>query len=73
MAGKGGRSKHSKDKAKEYAAKKTSEQHTATRMVRDAMKSDNAAEVLEKNLKYNGNNDVRRFAESIARKKGLKS
>jgi hypothetical protein len=72
MAGKGGRSKHSKDKCKEYAAKLTSEKHTANRMVRSASKSDNALEVLEKNLNYNGNKDVRKFAESIARKKGLK-
>lgn len=69
MAGKGGRSKHSKDKAKEYRAKLTSEKHTATRMVRSALKSDNAAEVLEKNLKYNGNKDVRRFAEDAMRKR----
>lgn len=72
MAGKGGRSKHSKDKCKEYQAKLTSEKHTAARMVRSASKSDNAREVLEKNLSYNGNKDVRRFAEKLAVEKGLK-
>ena len=71
MAGKGGRSKSSKEAAKSYFAAKTSEQHTALRMVKDAMKSDNAREVLEKNLKYNGNPDTRRFAEKIANQKGI--
>ena len=71
MAGKGGRSKHKRDKSKEYAANKTSERNTAKRMVRSAMKSDNAREVLEKNLKYNGNKDVRSFAEKLANQKGL--
>jgi len=71
MAGKGGRSRHKGDKSKEYAANKVSERNTAKRMVRDAAKSDNAREVLEKNLKYNGNKDVRNFAERLANKKGL--
>lgn len=72
MAGKGGRSKHKREKSKEYGASKKSEQHTALRMVKSAAKSDNALEVLEKNLKYNGNPDTRKFAEKIARQKGLK-
>lgn len=55
-------SKHKTEKYKGYAAAKTSEKNTARRMVRDAKRSENWEEVLKKNLDYNKNPDVRKFA-----------
>lgn len=52
-----------------YAISKRSEENTARRMVKDCKKNEDFIGSLRKNIDYNGNPDVKRFAEKLIKQK----